>query len=360
MIEKMPENMIRKMLEELRNTDIPVYIWGAEKLARKVKEYFEYNKIPFEGFLINKKFQHDNKTNFFGYPLLTFEEFVPSNKCNLVVAFDGYSDELLVKYKDCIHGVYTIDFMGMLCMDGFNSSIPFEFYDDHKSEFEWLEEHLNDEKSKIALKEYLVQKMSGRYVKDDYEWNQYFPDDIIQLRKQETFLNCGAYHGEITLDFISHLKKKGISEYKRIICIEADKNNYAILENVLAEYKDIELISGGVWNEDGILYIDGGNEETSRVVASGIEKIQVKTIDSILNGTEATYIKMDIEGSELKALQGAAGTIKKYKPKLAICVYHKPEDLIEIPSYIYSLRKDYKFYLRNHSPHGIEAVLYAV
>ena len=69
---------------------------------------------------------------------------------------------------------------------------------------------------------------------------------------------------------------------------------------------------------------------------------------------------MDIEGAELDTLKGAQKTILKYRPKLAICVYHKPEDLLTIPSYILSLHKDYRLYLRNYMMPGRETVLYAI
>jgi hypothetical protein len=72
------------------------------------------------------------------------------------------------------------------------------------------------------------------------------------------------------------------------------------------------------------------------------------------------FIKMDIEGSELNALQGAQNTIRKYKPILAICVYHKKNDLLTIPAYIHSICPEYKFYLRAHSKYSQELVLYAV
>lgn len=71
-------------------------------------------------------------------------------------------------------------------------------------------------------------------------------------------------------------------------------------------------------------------------------------------------IKMDIEGSELKALKGAALTIKEHHPILAVCVYHKKEDLVTIPQYIKSLCPKYRLYLRNYSRYSQELVLYAV
>ena len=67
-----------------------------------------------------------------------------------------------------------------------------------------------------------------------------------------------------------------------------------------------------------------------------------------------------IEGAELEALKGAKETIQRDKPKLAVCIYHRPEDMVEIPLYIKQLVPDYKLYIRHHSNTAGETVLYAV
>ena len=77
-------------------------------------------------------------------------------------------------------------------------------------------------------------------------------------------------------------------------------------------------------------------------------------------GERADFIKMDIEGAELYALKGARNTIETYHPILAICVYHRREDLITIPEYIRTLYEGYKFYIRAYSLYSTELVLYAV
>ena len=69
---------------------------------------------------------------------------------------------------------------------------------------------------------------------------------------------------------------------------------------------------------------------------------------------------MDIEGSEYNALLGSRRIIREQKPKLAICVYHKPEDIIQIPELILSINNEYRFYIRHYSTIGGETVLYAL
>ena len=69
---------------------------------------------------------------------------------------------------------------------------------------------------------------------------------------------------------------------------------------------------------------------------------------------------MDIEGAEYQAILGAKKIIDKYKPKLAICVYHKPEDIWELPWLIHKINQEYKFYLRHYSFGDVETVLYAL
>lgn len=83
-------------------------------------------------------------------------------------------------------------------------------------------------------------------------------------------------------------------------------------------------------------------------------------LSDILRNNKVTYIKMDIEGSELMALYGAEEIIKKQRPKLAICVYHKPDHLWEIPFYLRNIVLDYKIFLRHHSTLDYETVCYAV
>ena len=90
--------------------------------------------------------------------------------------------------------------------------------------------------------------------------------------------------------------------------------------------------------------------------------VQTITIDDFVgqNSIEKIdFLKMDIEGAEPKALEGAMQTIIKYKPKLAISIYHSLDDFINIPKWIDELNLGYKFFLGHHTLHLEETILYA-
>ena len=120
------------------------------------------------------------------------------------------------------------------------------------------------------------------------------------------------------------------------------------------------MIEKGAWSKKDTLYFNNSSNSNSSISESGDSKIEVDSIDNVCKNENVTFIKMDVEGAELEALKGAENTIMKNKPKLAICVYHKKEDLVTIPQYILSLNSDYKLYLRHYDSFCTELVLYAV
>lgn len=186
-------------------------------------------------------------------------------------------------------------------------------------------------------------------------YTQYF-DNIIKLNADEIFIDAGVLNGQTSLDFA----KKCNNKYKKIYLFEADKSFENNIKDNILELHNTELHMKGLWNKEetiSFMELDGGSGNISD---QGTTSIDVDTLDNMLKGQEATFIKMDIEGAELNALIGSKETIKKYKPKLAICVYHKNEDILSIPLYIKELVPEYKFYMRHYSNGNTETVLYAI
>lgn len=195
-----------------------------------------------------------------------------------------------------------------------------------------------------------------------YTGVQYF--DVWEPRDNEILIDCGAYDGDTIRDFV---KWCGYN-YEMIYSFEPSKNNYEKCENYLLESKleNCKLIDKGTWKESDTLRFCNSLFDTGDHIITGgevwhndIVEIQVTSIDEVLEGRKATFIKMDVEGSEMESLIGARETITKHKPRLAIALYHKWEDIFDIPLYILSLNSNYTFKLRHYSSGQCETVLYA-
>jgi len=185
---------------------------------------------------------------------------------------------------------------------------------------------------------------------------QYFDKSIIVPEGKEIFVDGGSLDGGDSKNFVRWCNNK----YDRIYAFEPDESNIDKMKMAEKEIRGFEICPVGMWKEKSVLKFSSDVVENCSISENGDVFINVDSIDNVLDGRPATYIKMDIEGSELRALEGAEKTIKAYKSKLAICVYHKPEDIIDIPLKILEINPNYKFYLRHYSYVETETVLYAI
>ncbi|ANV98395.1 hypothetical protein BBW65_06115 [Helicobacter enhydrae] len=169
-------------------------------------------------------------------------------------------------------------------------------------------------------------------------------------------IDCGAFDGDTALKFV-----EVCPNYSKIYALEPNSEFVPRLKQATKQL-NIEIFEVGAYSSKGVLRFESHDSGCSKVVEDGSFSIQTDRIDSLVKDTEKpiTFIKMDIEGSELEALRGAESTIKKYKPKLAICVYHRRNDLIEIPKLLQTFNPNYRFYLRNHQCVPEDTVLYAL
>lgn len=190
---------------------------------------------------------------------------------------------------------------------------------------------------------------------DDWLIREQYFDEVIVLEKGETFIDAGTFDCGTDIEFIERCP-----DYKEIIAFEPDPAEHSkCLDRIEAcQIRDIKMYNAGLWNKkDKLPFLVGG--VCGCISDEGTIMVQLEALDQILS-EGASFIKMDVEGAELKALEGARNTIMNYKPKLAICVYHKPEDIIEIPLYLHKIVPEYRFYLRHHAKGAAETVLYAV
>jgi len=186
----------------------------------------------------------------------------------------------------------------------------------------------------------------------------YFPPDLCALTGHEVFVDCGAYDGDSIRSFLDKTK----NSFQRIYSFEPDPANFAKLEKEVSlrpEREFITLQRAAVGAHTGTVTFSGDGNEASSVGKGGMV-VDCVTLDQVLAGTQPTYIKIDIEGAELDALNGARGMIQRYSPVLAICSYHLQDHLWKIPLLIHSINPNYSFFLRPHLVEGWDTVCYAI
>jgi FkbM family methyltransferase len=188
----------------------------------------------------------------------------------------------------------------------------------------------------------------------------YFPRDLFQLTEHEVFIDCGAYDGDTIRSFL----KQPNGPSGRICAFEADPGNFKRLERTLAvlpQHGAIAIYNQAVGASNGsVSFCSSGNSSSYVSPLSGDIRVECVALDKALGDLEPTYVKMDIEGAELDALNGASQLIARCSPVLAICSYHRQDHLWKIPLLIHSFYPDYRFYLRPHFSEGWDLVCYAV
>lgn len=218
---------------------------------------------------------------------------------------------------------------------------------------------LSDQRSKEIYRNQIKYRSTykRKYSKPYNISNQYFPDDIIRLKRNETFIDCGAFVG----DTVKKFEKKTKGNYVKIVCFEPDLENFKRLRKNTYRNEDIVIYNQGCWKENTVLKFDNIGSTSSAVSdAEDAIEIQVCSLDRMSDCLDASFIKMDIEGAEYNALLGAEEIIKKNRPVLAVCIYHSDEDMLRLPEMISAMCKDYFFYVRQHSFLPLETVFYAV
>lgn len=190
--------------------------------------------------------------------------------------------------------------------------------------------------------------------------NTYFPPDLFRLDDKDHVLDCGAFDG----DTIRELLDRSSTGVGTIHAVEADAISFDRLQGYVATVKSdiqsrIRLYNLAVGSRRGFVRFQASGALVSRATETG-SMVELAPIDELFADTPLTFIKMDIEGAEFDALQGAAKTIRRDHPTLAICVYHTQNDIWRIPLLIKEMVPEYCFYLRAYEGDGFQTVMYAV
>ncbi|MGR3294001.1 MAG: FkbM family methyltransferase [Candidatus Scalindua sp.] len=217
----------------------------------------------------------------------------------------------------------------------------------------------SDEESLALYKSNLIAHITRNYdfCMENSQENQYFPQNIMMNKGYKRFVDCGGYVGDTLEELV-----KTHDDIEAIASFEPDSINYAKLSNVAdklkSQTKQIILFPCAVSNRaETLTFCEGIG--SGQISTSGDSFAKCVSLDDSIMDFSPTFIKMDVEGAELNALEGTKNVISKSRPDLAICVYHNINHLWDIPFLLDSWNIDYHFYLRTYSSCTMETVLYA-
>jgi len=224
-----------------------------------------------------------------------------------------------------------------------------------------VKKFLKDQKSKDILSDIINLRTTldtKYYIKP--EGTEYFPEDIPVLENLDSvnFIDCGAYTGDTIEELVKQNFPIGYT-----LSFEPDDKNFTVLQNTLESLnlKNSFIFPAGVYSKNTILsFSNNGIDSSASLDDTSSLQVNVVALDTIIYNSSPNFIKMDIEGAEKEALLGAKQTIQRYKPNLAICLYHKPEDLWELPLLIQEIEPSYDMYIRVHEDLCLSTVLYCI
>lgn len=190
--------------------------------------------------------------------------------------------------------------------------------------------------------------------------SQYFPRRLFRPREDECFVDCGAFDGDSLLGLADWTRGR----FQKAIAFEADPENFVSLKKAI-EADDrlrgrVRTMQEAVGLEKTVVRFAASGSGSAAISASGSVEVQCSPLDETLSDERPTYIKMDIEGAEIDALTGAAATLSRDRPTLAICSYHLQDHLWKVPQRINELMPDARLLLRPHRADGFDLVCYAL
>ena len=203
----------------------------------------------------------------------------------------------------------------------------------------------------------------GNIIASALERQYWFQRDAIRIQPEEgdVLIDAGACFGDTALAFADAVGPSG-----QVHAFEPVPKQRQVLSHNLAANPELAKricdhpFATGDKSGKELRFIDGG--ACAQSSSAGTIPVETLSIDDMVRKErlgKVDFIKMDIEGAETDALRGAAETIERFRPKLAISVYHSLDDLIDLPQLVHSLLPDYRLYLEHHTMHHEETVLYA-
>lgn len=342
--------------ERLRAETRPIFIYGMGDGSAKIMSVFRRYGITVAGIFASDDFVRGH--SFAGYRvhrLSEVEEMVEDFVIVLGFAA-GYPE--LIDRMHLLARKHTLYVPDVPVIGG--GLFDYHYCMEHLQELNAVYRSLADDESRRVMLNVIQYKISGciHYLDAAATDMDTVYREILRPNRTETFVDLGAYNGDTVRELLEHTHRS----YSEIHAIEPDRKNFKKLVTYIENsgLKRINAYHCAAWCKDAELPFSSKAGRQSVLSPNG-ETMSARSVDSILHGRPATFIKMDVEGFEREAIWGAVNTIRHFDPKLSIAVYHRNEDLFELPLLVKRINPKYRLYLRR-KPYipAWETNLYAV
>ena len=327
--------------ERLKAEKRPIFIYGMGDGAMKIMSAFRKWGITVSGIFASDDFVRGHSFEGFQvHRLSEVEEMV--DDFVVVLAFAAGYQEIVDRIHDIAsrHTLYVPD---VPVVGG--GLFTYEYCAENAEKLQQVYDSLADDYSRKVYANIINFKISGKieYLSAVTSSKAEIYRKLIRPGLNEVYVDLGAYNG----DTIKELMEFTHGKYVSIHALEPDRKNFKKLAKFVDGMNHVYAYNCAAWCTDTELPFSAKAGRQSAISFASDNFVQARSVDSILAGKPATLIKMDVEGFELVAIWGAALTIAHYSPKLMVSLYHRNEDIFEIPLLIKKLKPEYKLYIRH-------------
>lgn len=343
-----PENCVFNRL--LQSPD-PVVVYGAGYCAESIGNAMLEAGRPVAAYCVDDEF-HKPGTFVCGMPVQRFSTCLNSfHKVTLAVGFGtAHPNWGKLRNNPKVRSVYgNIGLARGLPLDA-------DYLARNWNDLCRLYTRLEDDISRQSLSDYLNSRLFGHTEDLPRHANppDKFCDPVLGCSENEIYCDCGAYDGDTIRRFLAQTKG-----YKKIYAWEPDRQNARRLKDFVDTHKldHIEVIECCVGKESGFVHFTTAGTSVSTIATSG-DTVPMDTLDARCRDT--TLLKMDIEGAEADALLGAAMTLSENCTKALVAVYHRRDDVVNLPSIITRYRPNSRIFFRWHRPAPDDVMVYGI
>ncbi|MBQ5310568.1 MAG: FkbM family methyltransferase [Oscillospiraceae bacterium] len=323
----------------LKETDMPIFIYGMGDGAEKILRVFEEHYIPVAGFFASDEFVRGH--SFKGHLVHTLSQIEALiDDFVIVLAFGAGYQSLYDRIKEIGKRHILLAPDVPVVGDGL---FTYSYCLENADKIQAVYDMLADDLSRQTYADVINFRISGKieYLHRCTAEKKDIFDSILRLSDKEIYIDMGAYNGDTVLEFADVT-----GGYEHIYAVEPDSGNFRKLTKNTDGMKDITLVNAAAYNTETELDFDDLSGRNSRINSKATKKKTVSAIRGDSLTENATLIKMDVEGAEREAIEGCTASLRN-GAKLVCALYHRTDDLFELPLAVHRTAPDKKLYIRH-------------